>query len=148
MSNTKSIDLRGTMTGAIICFLIGVISLLVGTYYVYTKTNFDGDAKKTKAEICQVSHKKVSNREGTVKSAQIEYSVDGKIYRSELDAPAIFVFNGAKLSVYYDSGNPKKYFSIGAIVFAVVLSALLTILGFLGAINNFKTSIRRKKQLL
>lgn len=148
MKKSNSIDLSGTMAGTIICFLFAVIALLIGVCHVYTKTNFEGDAIYAKAYLCKISHEKMASRRSktTTTIATIEYSANDRTYRQEFDGPAKLALLG-KISVYYDSSNPNKYFSIRAIVFTVVLTALCSTVFFLFAVSNYKTYSEKKEQL-
>lgn len=119
--------------GILIVFIVGIVFLTVGIFILCGAFSIDEeDRVYTTATITDIETSYEADGDSS-HEVYVEYQVNGKIYKSELNSYVSSYREGKEIEVYYDKNNPSKVQAedsskILEIIF-ILLGGICTVIG-------------------
>jgi hypothetical protein len=134
----------------IIISTIGVILLGGGIFISVQSLDFEKNAVKGTAVIEDIDRGDTNNgnNQDSNGKSYVKYTIDGKVYHSQLDLYYSGMYIGQKVEIYYDPNNPAHIQSrngwIAAFGITVLLGSIFSIIGFVMLfVQNKKKNLKQ-----
>lgn len=121
------------IVGGVVCLIMGLLVMGIGVFLGISEKKFQEKALTTTAVIADIDIHTTRKKGKTKKDydVYVEYTVDGRQYRSELNVHKSSMREGDKIEVFYDPDNPKdaRVKSDGINIIFAVAGAFMSIVG-------------------